>query len=170
MIAAKRNLFLTIAFSAVTIIAGILLIVFGNAIIHSAVTSIPDTASQPITDASGYAAVFGVASAGMQGIMGLVVKVVATIMIPYGIAILIFGLIAKAVHYNSEDRILAYRIWYGFVLLIMMAPLPFAVGITCFSSSYIAIFITMLASIILCTILSILIGINTYSDKIKIFD
>lgn len=169
MIAAKKNLFLTIVFSVVTIVTGILLIILGNAAIHSAVTNIPDT-SQQFTDASGFAAIFGIASAGMQGIMGLVIKIVAILMIPYGVVILIFGLIAKAIHHNSEERILAYRIWNGFVLLVMFTPLPFTIGLISFSGTYIAFAIAMLISLIICTVLGILIGINTYSSKITVFD
>lgn len=121
----KRNFIITIIFASIIILCGIAMYAMGNIAWKELGEGIQQssTPAEHIGDVEGYALLINTFQDITNGLSVFVSQLVATLMIVYGVFLIIMGIVAKAIFKNNKDRIIAYRIVTAINLAIMAIPL-----------------------------------------------
>ena len=124
MRSANRNMLLFCLPAAVALVLGFVLFRQGDALLGSAHGMLEHAAHSGHGDVEGYDAILHLAGAGLGGMMGIGVQLMALLTALYAGAVLILGLIGRVVYGKAPGRLLAYRILTGVTVVVLLSPVP----------------------------------------------
>lgn len=121
---ANRSALLFCVPAALALVLGLALFLQGDRLLGSAHGMLEHAAHSGHGDVEGYDALLHLAGAGMGGMMGMAVQLMALLTALYAGTVLILGLIGRAIYGKTPGRLLAYRILTGVTVVVLLSPVP----------------------------------------------